>query len=60
MKLIKEINESVQTITESNEAGQKEYFIEGIFLQSEIKNRNGRMYPEKTMDMAVEKYIKNT
>jgi hypothetical protein len=59
MKLIKEINESVQTITESNEAGQKEYFIEGIFLQSEIKNRNGRMYPEKTMDMAVEKYIKN-
>ena len=45
MKLISEFNDyAVQpVIIEQNEKGEKEYFIEGIFMQSEIKNRNGRV-----------------
>lgn len=56
MKLITEINEQVNIINESTESGQKEFFIEGIFLQSEMKNRNGRMYRESIMDREVERY----
>lgn len=59
MKLIKEVYDSVSVITESKDGKSKEYFIEGIFLQSELKNRNGRVYPEKTMDRAVNSYIEN-
>jgi hypothetical protein len=58
MKLIKEIFDTQNVIVESKEDGKKEYFIEGIFLQSELKNRNGRMYPEATMDKEVGRYIK--
>ena len=45
MKLISEFNDySVSpVIIEENEKGQKKYFIEGVFMQSEIKNRNGRV-----------------
>jgi hypothetical protein len=43
-----------------NSAKEKEYFIEGIFLQSELKNRNGRMYPESVMDNEVNRYIKES
>jgi hypothetical protein len=57
MKLIKEVTESVNLLTESKN-GKKEYFIEGIFLQSELKNRNGRMYPESVMDKEVARYMK--
>lgn len=56
MKLITEINEQVNIINESTESGQKEFFIEGIFLQSEMKNRNGRLYRESIMDREVERY----
>jgi hypothetical protein len=59
MKLIREVFDTVSLITENTLGKDKDYFIEGIFLQSELKNRNGRMYPEKTMDMAVENYINN-
>lgn len=59
MKLIKEVFDTVGLITENKLGKGKDYFIEGIFLQSELKNRNGRLYPEKTMDMAVEKYLNN-
>ena len=50
--LIKELVEDVQYISEDilNEAGEKtgkNYFIEGIIMQGDIKNRNGRMYPVK-------------
>lgn len=58
MRLITELNEEVNIITEAKEAGGKNLFIEGIFLQSSIKNRNGRMYPEETMDREVGRYIK--
>lgn len=55
MKLICELNESVEYLTEG--AGtEKKYFIEGIFMQSGIKNRNGRMYPESVMESEVERY----
>jgi hypothetical protein len=45
MKLLAEINEQVSLISEANDAGKKSYFIEGIFLQGDIKNKNRRVYP---------------
>ena len=59
MKLIREEVESVKFITEEK-AGKKSLHIEGIFLQSELKNRNGRMYPESIMDNEVGRYIKES
>ena len=41
-----------------NEAKEKRYLIEGIFMQSEVRNGNGRVYPENIMDREVTKYIK--
>ena len=60
MKLISEFNDySVSPIiVEENEKGQKEYFIEGIFMQSEIKNRNGRIYPKEVIQKEVKRYNK--
>ncbi len=60
MKLITELNESVENITEATEDGAKKFYIEGIFLQSAIKNRNGRIYPEEIMDNEVGRYIKES
>lgn len=58
MKLIRELNESVEVLSEaSSESGKKSFFIEGIFMQSEIRNRNGRMYPRSVMESAVNKYM---
>ena len=45
MKLIREEIESVKVFTESLKGGKKNLYIEGVFLQGNIKNRNGRMYP---------------
>lgn len=59
MKLIKEIFEQNTIIVEEKLGKGKEYFIEGVFLQSEVKNRNGRMYPESTMDREVKRYVEN-
>jgi len=61
MKLISEYNDySVSpVIIEENEKGQKEYFIEGVFMQSEIKNRNGRVYPKEIMAKEVKRYNKD-
>jgi hypothetical protein len=56
MKLIREVTESTNLIVENKLGKGKEYFIEGIFLQSELKNRNGRMYPESIMDKEVKRY----
>jgi hypothetical protein len=60
MRLIREVYEQTNTIVESKLGKGKEYFIEGIFLQSELKNRNGRMYPESVMDNEVGRYIKES
>jgi|TARA_R100000030_G_scaffold69179_3_gene52995 hypothetical protein len=55
MKLISEEILNVDFLTEENE-GKKRHFIEGVFLQAEVKNRNGRMYPVKTLAREVAKY----
>jgi len=57
MRLIREINETTSLIVENKLGKGKEYFIEGIFLQSELQNRNGRLYPEKVMDKEVGRYM---
>lgn len=58
MKLISEVNfDTIQpVITEAKEGKGKDYFIEGIFMQGGIKNRNGRMYPMETLDKEVNRY----
>ena len=57
MKLIKEVTEEIKYISELNEeTGKKSHFIEGVFLQSNLKNRNGRMYPKAVMQKEVARY----
>lgn len=60
MKLITEMVEDVEYIQEAKEDGSKKFYIEGVFLQSAIKNRNGRLYPEHIMDKEVARYIKES
>ena len=58
MKLIAEFTENnLEVLTEENDNGEKTYAIEGIFMQAETKNRNGRIYPREVMNKAVGKYI---
>jgi len=58
MKLIAEYNDqSLECIVEAKDGGGKNHFIEGIFMQSEQKNRNGRIYPKAIMEKAVGKYV---
>jgi hypothetical protein len=58
MKLIAEYNENnVECIVEKKADGTKKYTIEGVFMQSEQKNRNGRVYPRAVMENAVAKYV---
>jgi len=57
MKLIVEQIENVQYLTEEVE-GKKHMYIEGIFLQSEKKNRNGRKYPKNILEREVNRYIR--
>ena len=56
MKLIKEHTEQVNLIVEEKLGKGKEYFIEGVFLQSNLKNRNGRVYPKDIMANEVKRY----
>ena len=59
MKLITEMTEDVQFIVEkTDEDGSKSHYIEGIFMQAERKNRNGRVYPQKVLTDEVERYNK--
>jgi len=58
MRLIAEEITNVDFLCEEKE-GKKNYFIEGIFLQAELKNRNNRMYPLKTLQKEVAKYDEN-
>jgi hypothetical protein len=57
MKLITEHNENIKFLTEG-EKGDKKYIIEGIFMQAEQKNRNGRIYPKAVLESAVDRYVK--
>ena len=56
MKLICEVNDEIQYITEAKENGVKQYFIEGIFMQGDLKNRNGRIYPSEVIAKEVGRY----
>ena len=58
MKLIREEIESVEFLVE-NKGGKKSMYIEGVFLQGNIKNRNGRMYPMETLRKEVGRYNEN-
>ena len=55
MKLIREEIETVEFVTEERN-GKKSLYIEGVFLQGNIKNRNGRMYPMETLAKEVNRY----
>ncbi len=57
MKLLCEINESVEVLTETVEtSGGKDYYITGIFMQANIPNRNGRLYPTEILEREVNRY----
>ena len=58
IKLISEAVEEVEYITEDKEGGGKNYKIKGIFLQADIKNRNGRVYPMEVLEKEVNRYNK--
>ena len=54
MKLIAEFTENhLEVLTEENDKGEKTYAIEGIFMQADIKNRNGRVYPMEVLNKEV-------
>ena len=57
MQLITEIyDEDCAVLTEASEDGKKGYFIEGIFMQGDIKNRNGRIYPANILEKEMNRY----
>lgn len=56
MKLITETIEEAKVVITEGKNGQKKTYIEGVFLQGDITNRNGRMYPVSTLEREVEKY----
>ena len=58
VKLISEAVEEVEYITEEKDDGGKNYKIRGIFMQADIKNRNGRVYPMEVLDEEVKNYNK--
>jgi hypothetical protein len=61
MKLISEyVDLPVETLVESDaSSGKKKYFIEGIFMQADAKNRNGRIYERKILERAVDDFVNN-
>ena len=59
MKLISEHIEDVEYITEEKDNGEKTYKIKGVFMQSEVKNRNGRVYPFPVLEKEVTRYNKD-
>ena len=56
MKLIREEIETCKVVITEGKSGRKNHFIEGVFLQGAIKNRNGRMYRTETLAREVDKY----
>lgn len=57
MRLIKELCSDVKFITEDVN-GEKNLYIQGVFMQSDLKNRNGRVYPQEVLNKEVDRYIK--
>ena len=58
IKLISEEIQDVEYITEQKQDGKKDYKIKGIFMQADIKNRNGRVYPMEVLEKEVRRYTK--
>ena len=58
MKLISESIEDIEYITEEDDDGKKKVSIRGVFLQAEVKNRNGRIYPMPVLEKEVARYNK--
>ena len=58
MKLITEVYETLEYLSEANADGEKEFFIEGVFMQANQKNRNGRIYPTNVLEREVSRYNK--
>jgi hypothetical protein len=58
MKLITEVFEDIQILKEEKKDGKKDYFIEGVFMQGDLKNRNGRVYPMEVLKKETDRYIK--
>ena len=58
VKLISEEVQDVEYITEEKEDGKKNYKIKGVFMQADIKNRNGRVYPMEILQKEVKRYNK--
>ena len=59
MRLIKEFNQHINYVTEETKDKNKpNVFIEGVFLQSDLKNKNGRIYPRQIMQREVARYVK--
>ena len=58
MKLIAETTENIEFVTEAAEGGGKNYKIRGVFLQADVKNRNGRVYPYPVLQKEVKRYNK--
>ena len=56
MKLIKELFQDVRYLEEASEDGKKSLYIEGIFMQSDKANKNGRLYPRSIMEKEVNRY----
>ena len=56
MKLISEEATNVEFLTEATKSGGKNYFIEGIFMQANKKNRNGRIYPTEILQKEAKRY----
>jgi hypothetical protein len=59
MKLIREEVEAIEVLTESNSSGKKTFYIQGPFLQGDIKNRNGRIYESHILAKEVNRYNEN-
>ena len=59
MKLITETTEDIKYLKEEKD-GKTNLFIEGVFLQSDLKNRNGRVYPREIMQREVNRYVKES
>lgn len=57
MKLITEYVENDLNYLTEEKDGKKQYVIEGIFMQADSKNRNGRIYPKAVMEAAVDRYV---
>ena len=58
MRLLSEVHEDINYITEAKEDGKDNFFIEGVFMQGNFKNRNGRVYPTEILEKEVARYNK--